>query len=67
MNTGAPQPILIRGGRVVDPSQSMDDAVDVLLSDGRIAALGTSLDVPEEAARHLTDFMSKRLDRANEP
>jgi dihydroorotase len=33
-------PLLLRGGRVVDPSQSLDDAVDVLVIDGKIEALG---------------------------
>ena len=32
--------ILIRGGRVIDPSQEIDENVDLLIADGRIAALG---------------------------
>ena len=32
--------ILLRGGRVIDPSQSMDAVADVLLVDGRIEAVG---------------------------
>ena len=31
--------ILIRGGRVVDPSAGVDAARDVLLKDGRVAAI----------------------------
>lgn len=32
--------ILIRGGRVVDPSQEIDEIASVLLADGRVAAIG---------------------------
>jgi dihydroorotase len=43
------RPILIRGGRVVDPSQGLDRPMDVLLADGTIARLGDDLDAPEGA------------------
>jgi dihydroorotase len=36
--------ILIRGGRVVDPSLGLDVARDVLLRDGRVAGIGEHLD-----------------------
>ena len=36
--------ILLRGGRVVDPSQSMDATADVLVDDGRIESVGDRLD-----------------------
>jgi dihydroorotase len=36
--------ILIRGGRVVDPSQELDGVLDVRLSGARIAELGEGLD-----------------------
>lgn len=32
--------ILIRGGRVIDPAQEIDQVLDVALKDGRVAALG---------------------------
>ncbi len=32
--------ILLRGGRVIDPSQEIDDVLDVAIADGKIAALG---------------------------
>jgi dihydroorotase len=39
---------LVRGGRVVDPSTGLDGLFDILLSGGKIAAVGTRLDaVPE--------------------
>jgi dihydroorotase len=41
--------ILIQGGRVIDPSQQMDTAADVLLEDGKVSAVGTDLGQPEGA------------------
>ncbi|RMF78693.1 MAG: dihydroorotase, partial [Planctomycetota bacterium] len=32
--------LLIRGGRVIDPSQQIDETADVLIVDGRVAAIG---------------------------
>ena len=43
------KPVLIRGGRVVDPSQTLDAVLDVLLADGGVADLGESIDAPEGA------------------
>jgi len=34
--------ILLRGGRVIDPANGRDEIADVLLDNGRIAALGTA-------------------------
>jgi dihydroorotase len=41
--------LLLRGGRVIDPGQGLDDVRDVLLVDGLIAAVGMDLDAPEDA------------------
>lgn len=41
------RPILLRGGRVIDPSQKFDDIADVLIVDGTIARIGGSADLPE--------------------
>jgi dihydroorotase len=41
--------VVIRGGRVVDPSQRLDASVDVLVVDGVVAALGERIDAPEGA------------------
>ncbi len=41
--------ILVKGGRVIDPSQQMDAAADVLLEDGKVTEVGTNLDQPEGA------------------
>lgn len=40
--------LLIRNGRVVDPSQGLDDGMDLLLEDGVVAALAEKIDVPVE-------------------
>jgi dihydroorotase len=37
---------LIRGGRVVDPANSVDAVQDVLLQDGKVAKLGATLTAP---------------------
>lgn len=38
--------ILIRGGRVLDPASERDAIADVLIDDGRVAAIEGALDVP---------------------
>jgi len=43
------RPILLRGGRVIDPSRVLDQIGDVLIQDGKIAATGTGLGVPDGA------------------
>ncbi len=43
------RPVLLRGGRVIDPSQSLDDVADVLMADGKIVGLGSNLSAPDEA------------------
>ena len=43
------KPLLIRGGRVIDPSQHHDAVADVLIADGRIAEVGQGLGVPDGA------------------
>ena len=35
--------LLIRGGRVIDPANGMDKIADVLIEDGKIAAIGERL------------------------
>lgn len=42
-------PLLLRGGRVIDPSRGLDETADVLVQDGKIAAVGSSLGVPDGA------------------
>ncbi len=46
---GTPRPLIVRGGRVVDPSQELDAVLDVLLVDGRVAELAADVSGPEGA------------------
>ncbi len=41
--------LLLRGGRVVDPGTGTDEVRDVLVRDGRVAALGSDLAAPQDA------------------
>lgn len=41
------KPVLIRGGRVHDAVHPEPQSVDILLKDGKIAAMGADLDAPE--------------------
>ncbi len=43
------KPQLLKGGRVVDPSQDHDDVVDLLIVDGKIEAMGNGLGEPDGA------------------
>lgn len=36
--------ILVKGGRVVDPSQGRDEVTDIYIEDGKISEIGTDLD-----------------------
>ncbi len=41
--------LLIRGGRVIDPAQDLDDIRDVLIEDGRVREVGRRLPTPPGA------------------
>jgi dihydroorotase len=43
------RPVLVRGGRVVDPSQELDAVLDLAIVAGRVAELGESLAAPDGA------------------
>jgi dihydroorotase len=43
------KPVLLSGGTLVDPSQSLNKPGDLLLVDGAIAAVGGSIEAPEQA------------------
>lgn len=47
----ATRPLLLTGGRVVDPSQGLDEPLDLLSVDGRIEALDREIAGPDEADR----------------
>src|SRR5438093_882172 len=41
--------LLLKGGRVIDPSRDFDQTADVLVQDGKVAAIGTGLGTPDGA------------------
>jgi dihydroorotase len=41
--------LLLRGGRVVDPSTGLDEIADLLLDGGRIEAIGRDIGTPDDA------------------
>jgi dihydroorotase len=43
------KPLLLRGGRLVDPSQNLEERGDLLITGGDIAAVGGKINGPEEA------------------
>lgn len=43
------RPLLFVGGRVIDPSQGLDTVADVVVIEGRIAAVGRGLGAPDGA------------------
>lgn len=45
----AGEPLLLRGGRVIDPANNRDTTADVLLKNGRVAAVGTGFGTPDDA------------------
>jgi len=40
-------PLLLRGGRVIDPSRGFDQTADVLIQDGKVVAVGSGLGNPD--------------------
>ncbi len=52
----ADQPLLIKGAQVVDPSQGLEEEADLLVIDGKVAAIGKEFELPENTktidARH---------------
>jgi dihydroorotase len=44
-----PRPILVRGGRVIDPASGIDRPADLLLQDGKVEAIEQNLGRPDGA------------------
>jgi dihydroorotase len=44
-----PRPILLAGGRLIDPSSALDAVGDLLVRDGRIESIGGKIGVPDGA------------------
>ena len=43
------RPLLLKGGRVIDPARGIDQVADVLIQDGKIAATGSGFGTPDGA------------------
>src|SRR5918994_7442712 len=43
------RPVLIRGGRVIDPSRNTDEVADVYLENGKVGAVGRDIGSPDDA------------------
>jgi dihydroorotase len=43
------RPLLLEGGRVVDPSQNLDEVSDLLIQDGQVSAVGRGIGRPDGA------------------
>jgi len=46
--------LLIRNGRVVDPSQGLDEVASVLILDGKVARIAKGIDAPIESPKGVT-------------
>ena len=46
---GAHPPLLLKGGRLIDPSSGVDEVTDLLLIDGKVATVGRGLVGPDGA------------------
>lgn len=46
------RPVLLRGGRVIDPSTDVDTVSDVLIEDGEVRSVGRELGAPDGADVH---------------
>jgi dihydroorotase len=49
--------LVLQGGHVIDPAQAVDQAMDVGIKDGRIAALEKS--IPASSAKQVKDVKGK--------
>src|ERR671923_1971398 len=52
-----PYDVLLSGGRVIDPAQGIDGALDVAIQGGRIAAVQAA--IPRDSAREVLDVSGK--------
>ena len=49
--------LILKGGRVIDPSQNLDRVTDVAFSGGKVAKIGDGLDDPSADVRDLSGFI----------
>jgi dihydroorotase len=48
------RPLLIKGGRVIDPATRGDAVADILIRDGRIESVGTGMNDPDATVFDVT-------------
>ncbi len=53
--------LVIRGGRVVDPSQGLDEVVDLVVEDGFVAGIGAGIGGKVRQSKNLEVFDASRL------
>lgn len=51
----SPRPVLLKGGRIFDPSQNLDLIGDIFLRNGKVEAIATSIPVSREMAAMVID------------
>ena len=42
--------LLLKGGRIVDPAQGIDETADLMIDDGLIVGVGSGLGSPKDGA-----------------
>ena len=42
------KPLLLKGGKLIDPSQKLNEIGDLLISDGKVAGIGGSITGPDD-------------------
>jgi len=43
--------LLLRGGRIIDPAQNLDEKMDLLIENGKIAKIGKNIHLPRNTSR----------------
>ncbi len=54
-----PDSLLIRGGRIIDPSQDIDKTANLLIKDGKILWLGDGAPLEQDALEVATTHLAK--------
>ena len=52
--------LLIKNGHVVDPDSGQDDVLDVLIEDGRIAALDRAIEATDAEVKDASGLISRQ-------
>jgi len=51
--------LLLKGGRVIDPSQNIDTVTDILIEDGKISMIQKGIPLPEGSDSKIFDLKDK--------